>query len=44
LDPTKIYLENPVIGLAFSFPFSENALTVRYKVNTVYNWEQEFEN
>ena len=30
------------MGLAFSFPYSENATTVRYKVNNIY-WEQEFE-
>jgi hypothetical protein len=34
--------DNPIIGLAFSFPHSENATTVRYKVNNIY-WEQEFE-
>ncbi|KKG13676.1 Z1 domain-containing protein [Methanosarcina mazei] len=31
----------PVVGLAFSFPGSENARTVDYKVNNIY-WEQEF--
>jgi hypothetical protein len=43
LDPDPVGLNNPIIGLAFSFPFSENATTVRYKVNNIY-WEQEFEN
>lgn len=49
LDPKPDRLENPIIqsdnpimGLAFSFPNSENATTVRYKVNNIY-WEQEFE-
>ncbi|WP_321508162.1 Z1 domain-containing protein [uncultured Methanoregula sp.] len=43
LDPSCVGLDNPIIGLAFSFPYSENATTVRYKVNNIY-WEQEFDN
>jgi hypothetical protein len=42
LNPNLIGLKNPIIGLAFSFPYSENATTVRYKVNNIY-WEQEFD-
>jgi len=34
--------DNPIVGLAFSFPYSENATTVRYKVNNIF-WEQEFD-
>jgi hypothetical protein len=49
LDPKPTGLKNPIIesdipiiGLAFSFPYSENATTVCYKVNNTY-WEQEFD-
>jgi hypothetical protein len=35
-------LEWPFIGLALSFPTSDLARTVEYRVNNVY-WEQEFE-
>jgi hypothetical protein len=49
LDPKPSQLNNPIIesdnpimGLAFSFPYSENATTVRYKVNNIY-WETEFD-
>jgi hypothetical protein len=43
LDPenANLSVHVPVMGLAFSFPYSEKAVTVRYKVNNVY-WEQEF--
>ena len=43
LDPESARLSVPVptMGLAFSFPYSETAVTVRYKVNNIY-WEQEF--
>lgn len=41
LDPRPVHLDTPIMGLAFSFPRSENATTVRYKVNNIY-WEQEF--
>jgi hypothetical protein len=42
LDPPSIIkVTVPVIGLAFSFPRSETAVTVQYTVNNKY-WEQEF--
>jgi len=42
LDPKPVGLDHPIVGLAFSFPNTENATTVRYKVNNVY-LEQEFD-
>ena len=42
LENPIIESDNPIIGLAFSFPYSENATTVRYKVNNIY-WEKEFD-
>ena len=42
LDPSETEFNIPVIGLAFSFPESKNAVTIRYKVNNIY-WEQEFD-
>jgi hypothetical protein len=42
LDPGKAQLDHdvPVIGFGISFPASENAETVTYKVNNIY-WAQE---
>ena len=40
LDPKSIELEVPVIGFCISFPSSEKAQPVEYKVNNVY-WAQE---
>jgi len=42
LDPEPVGLTIPVIGLAFSFPRSDKAVSIRYKVNNIY-WEQEFD-
>jgi hypothetical protein len=42
LDPRPVGFDYTIAGLAFSFPYSENATTVRYKVNNIY-WEQEFD-
>jgi hypothetical protein len=41
LDPTEIKTELPVIGFGISFPSSNSAKPVEYKVNNIY-WEQEF--
>jgi hypothetical protein len=41
LDPKAINSEIPVIGFGISFPSSNSAKSVEYKVNNVY-WEQEF--
>jgi hypothetical protein len=41
LDPKAISSEIPVIGFGISFPSSNSAKSVEYKVNNVY-WEQEF--
>jgi hypothetical protein len=41
LDPKAINSEIPVIGFGISFPSSDSAKSVEYKVNNVY-WEQEF--
>jgi len=42
LDPENTGISVPVTGLAFSFPGSEKAVRIRYKVNNIY-WEQEFD-
>lgn len=41
LDPQEIDSDAPVIGFAISFPGSNTATTIEYKVNNIY-WEQEF--
>lgn len=41
LDHNVADTVKPVIGLAFSFPGSENARTIDYEVNNIY-WAQEF--
>lgn len=41
LDPKAINAEVPVVGFGISFPNSNSARSVEYKVNNVY-WEQEF--
>jgi len=41
LDPKAINAEVPVVGFGISFPSSDSAKSVEYKVNNVY-WEQEF--
>jgi len=41
LDPRTINSEIPVIGFGVSFPGSNSAKSVEYKVNNIY-WEQEF--
>jgi hypothetical protein len=41
LDPKAIDAEIPVIGFGISFPSSNSAEPVEYKVNNIY-WEQEF--
>jgi hypothetical protein len=41
LDPKAINSEIPVIGFGISFPISDSAKSVEYKVNNIY-WEQEF--
>lgn len=41
LDPTEINFDIPVIGFAISFPNSNTATTVEYKVNNPY-WQQEY--
>ena len=41
LDPKAINTEIPVIGFGISFPSSNSAKSVEYKVNNIY-WEQEF--
>jgi Z1 domain len=41
LDPKAINAEIPIIGFGISFPSSNSARSVEYKVNNVY-WEQEF--
>jgi hypothetical protein len=41
LDPKTINAEIPVVGFGISFPNSNSAISVEYKVNNVY-WEQEF--
>jgi hypothetical protein len=43
IDPRVEFEEPdiPFIGLAASFPYSENAVPVEYTVNNVY-WQQEF--
>lgn len=41
LDPKAINSEIPVIGFGISFPSSNSAKSVEYKVNNTY-WEQEF--
>jgi hypothetical protein len=41
LDPEVINAEIPVIGFGISFPSSNSAKSVQYKVNNIY-WEQEF--
>jgi Z1 domain len=41
LDPKAINSEIPVIGFGISFPSSDSAKSVEYKVNNTY-WEQEF--
>ncbi len=41
LDPKAIDAEVPIIGFGISFPISDSARSVEYKVNNVY-WEQEF--
>jgi hypothetical protein len=41
LDPRTINAEIPVVGFGISFPNSNSAISVEYKVNNVY-WEQEF--
>lgn len=43
LDPDNTGISVTVTGLAFSFPESEKAVRIRYKVNNIY-WEQEFDN
>jgi hypothetical protein len=44
LDPTKVMhgTNEPVLGFAISFPYSERAKPVDYQVNNVY-WQQEFD-
>ncbi|WP_254568201.1 Z1 domain-containing protein [Oscillatoria sp. HE19RPO] len=41
LDPEPIHSEIPVIGFVMSFPNSDTAEMVEYKVNNVY-WQEEF--
>jgi hypothetical protein len=41
LDPQAINAAIPVIGFGISFPSSNSAKPVEYKVNNIY-WEQEF--
>ena len=41
LDPKTINGEIPIIGFGISFPSSNSAKSVEYKVNNIY-WEQEF--
>jgi len=41
LDPKAINTEIPVVGFGISFPSSNSAKSVEYKVNNVY-WDQEF--
>jgi hypothetical protein len=41
LNPKAINAEIPIIGFGISFPSSNSARSVEYKVNNVY-WEQEF--
>ena len=41
LDPKAIDAEIPIVGFGISFPSSNSANPVEYKVNNVY-WEQEF--
>jgi Z1 domain len=41
LDPKAIKAEIPIIGFGISFPSSNSAKSVEYKVNNIY-WEQEF--
>lgn len=41
LNPKAINAEIPIIGFGISFPHSNSARSVKYKVNNVY-WEQEF--
>jgi Z1 domain len=41
LDPKAINAEIPIIGFGISFPSSNSAKSVEYKVNNIY-WEQEF--
>jgi hypothetical protein len=41
LDPAEINSNIPVVGFAISFPTSNTARRIEYKVNNIY-WEQEF--
>jgi len=42
LEPEHVEGQLPVVGFGISFPTSQNAGTVRYRVNNVY-WQQEVE-
>jgi hypothetical protein len=42
LEPTHVQGDLPVIGFGISFPASEKARAVHYRVNNVY-WQQEIE-
>lgn len=41
LDPSEVDMTTPSMGLFFSFPASETARRIGYKVNNIY-WQEEF--
>jgi hypothetical protein len=41
LDPSEVGLTTPFMGLFFSFPASDTARLIGYKVNNIY-WQEEF--
>jgi hypothetical protein len=41
LDPSEVGMTTPIMGLFFSFPASDTARLIGYKVNNIY-WQEEF--